>query len=335
MFTVAEIEDESRKIIGVCDDAKFFRWVGDALSIIVNKGDFEGLKGDIDICTTGCSCGQTPATLCRSANCGRKLIALPRDVETVIAVNIGGRPTLGFGQLFSYHLNGPGDCHQSCDWSWYDQGGNHPTFRELVTPSKLVVHLQNQEDNGKKFLIYGYDNNGLLLRRKVGDVWENGWQAPTIYGYAIPDTQAPVISRITGIFKERSAGSMRLSTTDDSGTTGVTLGIYEPDEEIPQLRRIKINRACNWVRIAYTKGASSFHSRYDHIPLASRLAFLLAVQARKHYSDRQWSEAHAAEADAARLEIEAQNKKEAPLYFPMQVVDRNNLRDKGEFDAIR
>lgn len=328
MIRVEDIWDESKKIVGNCDDTKLFRWIGDALSMIVNKADFEGLKGYLDICTTGCSCGQSP---CNSTSCGRRMIALPREVETIVAVNIGGKPALGFGELFNFHLNGPGDCHISCDWSWVDQGGWHSTYRDLATPAKLVVHLQNIADNDKKFIIYGYDQNNLRIRRQVGGQWLDGWQAPTIYGYAIPDTEAPTFSRITGIYKERSAGSMRLATPDD--TTSV-LGIYEPDEEIPQLRRIKINRSCNWVRIAYTKGVSTFHSRYDHIPLKSRIGFLLAMQARKHYSDRQWPEAHAAEADAARLEIEAQMKTESPTYFPMQVVDRNNLRDKTDFEIV-
>lgn len=332
MFRVEDIADESRKIIGICDDAKLFRWIGDSLSLIVNKADFEGLKGTLDICTTGCSCGQSP---CNSQSCGRRLIALPPEVENVIAVNIGGKPTLGLGELFNFHLNGPGDCNISCDWSWNDQGGWHSTYRDLATPSKLVAHLQSDADNGKEFVVFGYDQAGLKIRRQVGGEWRDGWQVPTVYGYAIPDTTAPTFSRITGVFKARTAGSMRLSTPDDSGATGMLLGIYEPDQQIPQLRRIKINRACNWVRIAYTKGASTFHSLYDHIPLKSRLAFLLAMQARKHYSDRQWSDAHAAEADAARMEIEAQMKTESPTYFPMQVIDRNNLRDKGEFDNIR
>lgn len=334
MFTVNDIEDEARKIIGACNDEKFFRWIGDSASLIVNKGDFEGLKGTLDICTTGCS-SCTPTRPCSSLCCGKKLIALPPEVSTVHAVNIGGKPTLGFGQLFLFHLNGPGDCNLSCDYSWYDDGSNHPTTRDLVVPSKVVVHLEKADDNGKQFIVYGYDDAGLMLRRKVGDEWKNGYQVPTIHGYAIPDTEAPTIGRITGIFKERSAGSMRLSTTDDSGSTGTTLGVYEPDQEIPQFRRMKINRACNWVRISYMKNPGSFHSLSDHIPLQSRIAFLLAVQARKHYSDRMWAEAHAAEADAARLEIEAQMKLEAPLHFPMQVIDRNNLRDKADFEEIR
>ena len=101
---------------------------------------------------------------------------------------------------------------------------------------------------------------------------------------------------------------------------------------MPQYRRIQLNRNCNWVRIAYMKNDPTFHSRFDHIPMKSRLAFLIGVQARKMYSDLQIPEAHAFEADAARLEIEAQQKREAPLYHPVQVIDQSNPRDKFDYD---
>jgi hypothetical protein len=83
--------------------------------------------------------------------------------------------------------------------------------------------------------------------------------------------------------------------------------------------------------VSYLKPSPQFASRYDHIPLMSRRAFLLAVQAIKNYTELQLNDAHAFEADAARLEVEAQQKLDAPLYFPLQVVDRNSLRDKTDY----
>lgn len=316
MFRVIDVIDDSKKILGACDDHKFFRWLGDAVSLIVNKGDFEGWKGWLDICTTG----------------GGKCITLPKEVETVIAVNICGQPALGFGTLFNFHLNGPGDCGCSCDFSWQDQGQWHSTYRDLVTPAKLVAYTQSEEDNGKELIVYGYDSGGQVLRRKVGADWLNGYQVPTIHGLAVSEQGAPTIARITGIFKARTVGSIRLSTIDDSGTTGITLGVYEPDEETPQYRRIKINRCAPWVRIAYRKTTPIFHSRYDHVPLKSRIALLLAVSATKHYNEFKIAEAHAFEADAARMEIEAQDKAEPTTTInPLQVVDRSHsLRDKDD-----
>lgn len=328
IFRVDDIWDEAKKTFGICEDAKVFRLLGDAASLVCNKADLEGLKGFLDICSVGCSCsGERPC--CNT--CGKRCLTLPREVETVIAVNIGGKPALGFAQLFNFHQNGPGDCCTGCDFSWMDLGKNFSTYKDLITPAKLVVYTQTAEDDNLEFIVYGYDGDGNVLRRQVAGEWKNGLAIPTIFGAAIPDSDAPTVARITGIFKQASVGSMRLSTIDDSGTTGVLLGVYEPDETVPQFRRIQLNRSCGWARVAFLKSSPIFHSRYDHIPLMSRRAFLLACRAVKSYEDLQLPEAHAFEADAARLEVEAQMKLDAPLYFPIQVVDRNSIRDKSDY----
>lgn len=331
MFRVDDVYDEAKSIMGSCNDVQLFKWMGDAVSLICNKSDLEGWKGYLDICTTGCSCKDT--STCNSpAGCGRKCVTLPREVQTVIGVNIGGQPVFGRDQLFEFHLNGPGSCRTVCEWSWTDQQRNHSTYRDLVLPAKLVAYLQLPDDNGKVLIVYGYDSKGNVLRRYENGQWLNGYRVPTIYGYAIPDADAPLVARITSVYKDRTAGSVRLSTVDDSGATGTLLGVYEPDETLPQYRRIKLNRSCSWVRIAYMKTNPTFFSRFDHIELASRIGFLMGMQARKDYKDRKYADAHSCEADAARMELEAQAKQEPPTFMPPQVLDMSNPRDKFDYD---
>lgn len=214
-----------------------------------------------------------------------------------------------------------------------DQGGGHPTYRDITTPSKVVAYLGNEEDNGAVVIVYGYDSAGNVLKRQENSKWLHGYRVPTIYGLAVPDESAPVIGRITGVYKDKTVAEIRLSTIDDSGPTGTTLGIYEPDEEIPQYRRIKINRSSNWVRVSYLKTSPTFSSQSDHVPLRSRLALLMALQARKCYSEvTRLGEAQAYESHAMRLELESQVKSEAPLYFPLQVVNLNSIKDQNDWD---
>lgn len=333
MFLVQDIAEEGRGIVGACSEAKFLAWCSDVVTMIGNKGEFEAWRGYLDICTMGChACEHNHGAPCGHSHCGRRCVALPREVETVLGVNINGNPALGMGELFNFHLNGPGDGCPSCSWTWQDLGQHYSTYRDLITPAKLVVHLQTPEDDGKNLFVYGYDIDGNKLRRNVAGEWLDGYQVPTIYGVALPDAEAPTVARITGVFKDESVGTFRLGTIDDTGLTGVTLGVYEPDERLPQYRRIKLNRACNWVRIAYRRSTPLFRSRWDHVPLKSRVGFLLGLQARKHYADLQIGDAHAYEADAARLEIEAQLSAESPTLSPIQVVDRaSSLRDKSDW----
>ncbi len=334
MFTIQEVIKQGKDIIGKCSDELFLQWATDVVQMISSKIDTEPFKGTLDICTRGCSSCHSGKPCDRGLGCGKRCITLPREVGTVLAVNIGGQPTLGYGQLFSFHLNGPGDCRQSCEWAWQDMGANFCTYKDLAVPAKVVCYLQTPEDNGKKLIVYGYDVNGNVLRRTEGAVTLDGYRVPTIFGVAVPDDTAPLIARITGVSKEPSVGSMRLATIDSSGATGVNLAVYEPDETLPQYRRIQLNRSCEWVRIAYLKSNKKFTSLFDHVPMLSELAFLLGIQARKHYATFQLAEAHAYEADAARLELESQMKLEAPLYFPIQVIDRSNPRDKSDYSIV-
>lgn len=331
MFQVQDIYDDAAKVLGIKDQTKILRYLTDAVSLVANKADLEGWKGFLDICTAGCSCRDT--TTCNNpAGCGRRCISMPREVETVIGVNIGGQPVLGYSQLFEFHLNGPGSCRTVCEWKWMDQGQYHFTYRDLPHPSTLVCHTQLPDDNGASFIVYGYDDQGQVLRRLCNGIWVDGYQVPTIYGYALPDASAPRIARITGIVKAKTAGSIRLSTVDDTGANGVLLGVYEPDETTPQFRRIQLNRSCNWVRVAYLKTNPTFSSMYDRVPMKSRLATLLATKAVKSYTEIQIEVAHAFEADATRIELEAQQKAEAPTYMPPQVIDMSNPRDKYDYD---
>lgn len=318
MFQVIDVIEEAGKIAGFCDEVKLMKWLSDAVTLSANKADLEGWKGYLDICTEQSGL----------------YLTLPREVGTVLAVNFGGRPTLGLNELFNFHLNGPGDCHGKCQWVWQDLGGSHPTYRDIVVPSKVVAFVQKSVDAGKKLIVYGYDVNGLPLTTVTSAGVTKGYQVPTIYGYALPDSEAPTIARITGVQKDPTIGTIRLNTLDDSSTIGSLLAVYEPDETIPEYRRIRLGRCCKWVRIAYRRNNPQFTSVYDRVPLKSRIGFLLALKAVKFYSESDVANAHSFESDAARLEIEAQLATEAPTYFPIQVVDGgNNLIDPIDYDV--
>ena len=319
MFQVKDIYEEARKIVGSCAAPIFYRWVTDAVNLIANKGEFEGWKGFLDIYSTTTDGSLTSVTL-------------PREVECPLAVNVGGKPAIARDQLFSFHLNGPGDFNKTCDWWWQDSGGFHSVYQDIRQPAKVVAYLQTPEDNGKRLIVHGYDSNGNKLRHQSGGEWRDGYPVPTIYGYAVPDASAPVIGRISYVQKDVTAGPVRLSTIDDSGLTGQLLGVYEPDEELPQYRRINLARPFKCIRLAYRKTTPTVSSYYDRIPLKSRLGFLLAVRACKAYQEIDLANAHAFEADAVRLELEAQQSSEPSIAFPIQVDDRNQIADKTDIE---
>lgn len=314
MFLVSDIWDEAKVIFGHCNEPRLFRQISDAIHIIANKGEVDPLVGFVDLCVT--------------AQC----ITLPREVETVLAVNIGGHPALGHDELFSFHLNGPGDFRASCSFDWFNTG-TFPTYRDLPCPARLIAFLTSAEDEGKQIRVFGFDDQNQPLRTQVNGEWIDGLLVPTIFGYAVPASTDPKVSRITGIVKDRMVANVRLSSFDSSTSSGTLLGIFEPDETKPSYRRIRIGPGCDWVRVCYRKRTVDVNSLYDRILLHSRMALLLAMRAVKKYEESDLGTAMQFEAQASRLLTEKESVLTSPVGNPIQVEDRNGMKLCG-FDDI-
>lgn len=312
MMVVSDIWDEAQEIFGHCNEAKLLKRITDAVELLANKGEVDPLVGGVDLCVDG------------------KCVTLPREIETVLAVNIGGRPALGRDELFSFHLNGPGDFSTNCDYTWSNVG-NFPTYRDLRCPGKVIAFLDNAEDAGKAIRIFGFDEQNRPLRSKESGVWRDGYLVPTLFGYAVPETSAPTISRITWIEKARTVANIRLTTFDIGSSSGTLLGVFEPDETLPAYRRIQLNRSADWVRLYYRRRSLELRSINDRILLHSRPGLILAMQALKKYREFDLATAVALEAQATRLLTEKESVLISPTANPLQVED-STLKLSGQDD---
>lgn len=311
---VSDIYADAEKILGTCDQAKILDRLTEAVDILTTHGEFDPLVGHVDICTDGL------------------FVSLPREVETVLALNINGRPAVGRDSFFTFHYNGPGDCGwQSCDLSWQDLG-NFPTFRDIKCPSKLVAFVDKQEDEGAEVWVYGFDQQGNEVRTQIGSEWKRGYLVPTIYGYALPASDAPTFSRVTGIRKDPTAGVIRISSFDTSTYTGTLLAIMDWDDEESVYRRIKLSRNCgDWVRLKYRKRLFKLRYVTDPIPVRSQAALKMMLRAVKYYDEADIGTAEAYEATAARLESQKQMFTNPPTQSPIQVDDTVAIQDKGDY----
>lgn len=312
---VKEIYNEAQKIFGHCAFPILLRWITDSVQLLADKGETDLLVGYLDLCVQG--------------NC----VTLPREVETILAVNICGCPTISRDVLFSFHNNGPGDgC--SCGWTWADQG-NWFTYKDIQCPSKLIAFLDSAEDQGKLLRVFGFDDQNRLLRTKIGDVWEDGLRVPTIFGYALPSSSDPYVSRITGIVKDLTVANVRLSSFDNAanvtGGTGTLLGVFEPDETEPRYRRIKLGHCGGWVRICYRRRSYELRSLEDRIFITSRLALLMSMRAVRAYGDGDIPNGNAYEANATRMLTEREFSLTGPARMPIQVDDRNSISDRCDY----
>jgi len=313
-YQVVDIKTEVRKILGACDEDHMFERISQAVEVLSHSGDFDPLLGYLDICVDS------------------QCVTLPREVETVLAVNIAGRPAIGRDQFFSFHLNGPGDTGGRIAWEWSDQPWS-PLYRDLVAPTKLVAFLASEEDENKELWVYGYDENQKWVRsQNAAGLWVNGYQVPTIFGVAVPDDGAPTFTRVTRVRKVEFVDDVRLASYDNDDASGTLLGIYEWDETDPMYRRIKLGHEAEWVRIGYKKRVYSIKSETDLIPLPSRVPLFMMLRALVQYDDKDIVGGAEYEAHARRLLTEAIWSQQSPVTSPLQVNDSISLVDR--FDDV-
>ena len=310
-FLVSDILPDVRRILGKCSTDTLYRRISDAVDVLAKSGDFDLLTGFVDICVD-----------CRT-------FSLPRDIPTVMTVNIGGRPAMGRDQYHQFHLNGPGSDFPTGLREW-EYLGTHPTYRDLTAPSKLVALLANQDDEGVELWAYGYDVDGNVIRTQEGGGWVTGYRIPTIFGMAIPDAGAPVFARITALRKGDSTGPIRVQSFDASAVTGTLLAVLQWDEHIPAYQRIRIGPTVDWVRVGYRKPVFRIRSEQDIIALPSLPAIYMMIEAMKWYAESDLARGAGFEATARRMLGEAEWATTPPLSSPIQVHPHMVMITPGE-----
>ena len=303
ILTVNDILDELKKILGACSLPELFSKVTDSVLALANTGEFDPLFGVVDICVSD------------------RILTLPREVYNVIAVNLDGTPAVGRDVTFQFHLNGPGDCTETNKVAWRDFGVV-PSYRPMQRPGKLVAFLTEQDDEGSELWVYGWDDNNQKLTTRLSDgTVVDGYQIPTIFGYALPDSQAPTISRVARFRKAKTVGSIRVSSFDADSATGTQLGTFEYDETEPEYRQIKLEKDADWVRVAYRRRVYKVSSTDYQIPIPSPLAVKLMVHALKYYDEGNVAMGAGFEATARRFLDEAVRAQESPTNSPPQIND--------------
>jgi hypothetical protein len=283
-----------------CKESVIYRRLTDAVELLANKGDFDPLFGFVDICAQ------------------ERIVTLPREVETIIALNLGGTPAVGRDSLFTFHLNGPGDDCPVTDKSWQDLG-DAPTYREIECPAKLIAEAVDESDAGTELWVYGQNKHGETIRTLIDGVWFDGFPVPVFHGISAPGEDAPEFARIVRIRKEPTNGPIRLSTIDNDSGSGTLIGIFEHDETSPLYRRIKLSKKADWVRIAYRKRVFKLSTQHDRIPLHNAQAVIMMLRALIQYDELSFENAINCESTALRWLEEEQMTRTPPVQFPLQV----------------
>jgi hypothetical protein len=301
MIPVSEVWADVKKLNGNCDETLAYQKLNDAVELLANKSDWDPLVGYMDI------------------TCEERTVTLPREIETPIAVSYGDYPALPRGELFRFHLNGPGDQDQTGSFRFWQADREAVVYREFCDPTQVVLSAAESDDAGQIVWVYGFDEDRNIVRTEQNGVWVDGYPftaatSPTL------DVSSPFFSEITRIRKPVTAGPLKLWTVDEAAAADELLGIYSWDDTEPRFRRLRVDRAADLVRIHYRRRNFKLRTQNDLIPLHSRQAIVMMVRSLKHYDNSNFELATACEATAVRWLTEEQFTRNASIADPIQII---------------
>lgn len=332
VLTVQDVFKDVGRVLGTSDSNIIYSRLNDIQEILATESDWDPTRGYIDVWV----------------NCDGQ-VTLPPQVDVVLAVNIGGRPTEMHDFWFMFHLNGPGEFFREADtgWQWSSPSGRGSgsgpsahTFDGLYVSvfqdpprsgTTLVTMLETPADSGTPMRIYGYDVNGHWIRSVENNVPVDGFLVPTVYGNPIVNPNAPAIAVITRVSFENVTrqGYIGLWGFNSSGQQ-VQMGNYAPLELEPRYRRIILSRRCGLARIAFKRRMLKLTQMTDLIFLHSKYAIVTMAMALRKYDDDRVQEGELYQSKAVNFLIKKQKSVSVPAGPSIQIADNNLIADKND-----
>lgn len=281
---VRDFYAQAKKQFEGCSEPEILARLSDAVRLLANKGINDPLLGELELCVCdGC-------------------VTLPRDVGTVLGIDVCGQPTLIQDQWFKYHINGPGS-RSAGPCGVITEMGQVCTFRDPSEAAYLVAEVTSAADNNKKLRVFATraDNgNKIFTPGPDGKLYE-GFLVPLIFGYPQRNPNVPALGRIYRISKEATKDFVKLYAVNASdGVSQTLIGNYEPDETEPSYRRIRVPNKSN-VLVKYKKANLELRSQSDFINIDNYEALRLACRAVKFRMDDALDKARGFEEEASRI----------------------------------
>lgn len=260
----ADLYDSACDIFGPIGQQKTFDRMTEAIELLMNISNWDGMIGYVDILTFDSF-----------------YVTLPQYVDQILAINVN-KSRGGFrNQWHEFHMNGMGQDNDNADsvgstnpCGGWTEIGEMPCAFPLIAPSYLVAAPVSVTDNGALIRAYGIDVNDLPVYSKDGNL---GATITCEQGsYDISDQQLP-FKRIDRIVLGSPQSFLQLYATD--GTQYLqALGTFWPNVAEPRFRIIKIGQKAVTVRIRYKKRFLKITSLTDPVHLRSRSAILNAMR---------------------------------------------------------
>jgi len=170
-------------------------------------------------------------------------ITWPRQIETIEAYAVCGRPGTVRNGWYEFLENGPGvQSATSCNGNQLIDAGESVSFENIIgTGKKIAVSVDVTEDAAATILLQYYDSSGQWVRTQPGGTWIDGEEITLPATGAFAYTSLEVMPNgLTRVIKPVTNGIVRLWEYDVATTNLRALAVYEPSETIPVYRRSTI-----------------------------------------------------------------------------------------------
>ncbi len=170
-------------------------------------------------------------------------ITLPRQIETIEAAALCGRPITVRNEWYEYLESGPGITSETSGFArQLIPKGDFCAFDDVVGPlKKLAVYCDVAEEADARIILQFYNSAAQWVRTIVGPEWIDGESLvlPAAGAYAYT-TNICMPGGFMRCIKPVTNGAIRIYEYNTLTSALKPLAYYEPDETVPTYRRYVI-----------------------------------------------------------------------------------------------
>lgn len=262
----SDIFDEAKEVLSNNNPALVFRAMTRAVELLAPTGLFDPFAAYLDFSVQD-----------------THFVALPRDVKSVIRININNNPSFGRGRIFEFAQNTDGTVEgPEVGWSWADRG-TLPIQDEFHLPGKLNALATSATDNDKTVTVTGKDIDGRVRKETL-----------TLHHEDPPEGEI-VFHVIDSVVRDETEMEVLLRVGEN------LIARYYPDEREPRYRVIKLSQTNVACRMYYRRTAYKIGSLDDIIPIDSSMGMLMMIDAVNLFWKKEYAAAKVAQEAAVEF----------------------------------
>lgn len=265
-MTGSDIFEEARQILGLGDSTTVYSRISDAVDVLSNKGNLDGLLGYVTVTAQD------------------HLVTLPNDVDTPLKITLDGHPTFTRDRLYEFSLNGPGKDAERTDWSWEDKGLT-PVFSQPIEPTKVKISSLSADSTAVVYITGRINASGDQFTESITG----------------PGTSAATFYTIDRVIKPVTTSAIQLLTFNDD-----LLGEYQPNDTNPGFRQIRTSKESPSVYILFRKKFTKVTGPTDFIPIRSKMGLLFMIKSLQLLRNEDFNGSKELETQAIKLTVEEQ-----------------------------